>query len=125
MTTLPALKADIDAQIQKLTAAMNAAAGTRPPNADQVLSVLQRASQQISGAANHPFGPDVGLEYNEDYDLALVQSAAATPDEPVTLARLTGRDLVGFQQYKDLDHALAGHAVEPDDPRDGPVPSGE
>jgi len=96
------LETDLAARIEKLSIAI-AADREPPPNAEQVLAVLQRASHQLATTAAHPLGASIGLEYNEDYELALVLSAFAAPGNPLSLGRLTGRDLIGFQKYEDLD----------------------
>jgi len=70
----------------------------------QVLTVLEHARDQLVLAKKAPFGLSDAVLNADDFYLCLVQSARAEHDSvgPSPLA-LTGKDIIGFQQYNDLD----------------------
>ena len=78
------------------------------PDVDRVATVLERAIEQAKVARSHPLGSVVGLAHADGYDLALIRSAMEGPRVAATSNSLTGRDLVGFHKYEDLDAGWLG-----------------
>jgi len=78
------------------------------PDAERVATVLERAIEQAKAARSHPLGPVAGLAHADDYDLALIRTAIEGPRVASTPNRLTGRDLIGFHKYEDVDAGWLG-----------------
>jgi hypothetical protein len=99
MTTTNDLLADLDRAISLVEA--------KPDLVDRahVLEVLRGAREQSLRASEKASGVTDALQHPDEFFLSVVQSARSAKAIPVhpSLSPLTGKDIIGFSQYNDLD----------------------
>jgi hypothetical protein len=126
--SVSAANASVATEIERAIAIVVATPGLI--DSDHVLAVLKGGRDQLARASADPMGRSDAALHSDEMFLSIIQSAMQAGPPTTAGGALTGKDIIGFKQYADLDprwlatvwnRITAGRVAfvpAPDDPED-------